>query len=388
MNVPAPLQSFLLVARHRWWIAPLVLTVSTSLIWAQESELRTSPAKRSVTTSIEVTDNLNALLAVGIQPQAVVKRPSELGQLRILGGSTTRKRLTQKVGGDARVGVSQAASQVQFISAITDSDGKDSFTFRFVPNNVFTLSCDEEMLTFCEPMIEAYTKELVDLRRQSIVAGLEDLSSILTGSLSKATQPNLISQLQMQLASLSALKLSLEVDANVLSTETEVQGATVTSVSRSSYGFGMLIAGVVVLIIWAQLALNDKRIHTQYQLEQRLSDFPVLGTVGRDATMTKYAAAMISSAVQTNNLGFVRLIPVSTTIDSKSTEKLQSQLKRVGSTLLNPLPSLEVEEIIGSTGDGDVLLVKRHIDTFDTIKLAVSLLSESGRPLLGVLLVS
>ncbi|NCX76861.1 MAG: hypothetical protein EBX09_07500, partial [Actinobacteria bacterium] len=173
VSLSQALRSFLLVARHRWWIAPLVLSLTVGFIWAQESDLRTEPAYYAVSRSIEVADDLDALLVAGIQPKSVVLRPSERAQLSLLNGEDVKARVVAAVGGDAPVTVSQSEQQVQFLSAVVEEAGRDSFTFRFVPSNVFTLSCTEEVRAYCEASIDGYIAELIQLRKSGIAAGLE-----------------------------------------------------------------------------------------------------------------------------------------------------------------------------------------------------------------------
>ncbi|NCY09520.1 MAG: hypothetical protein EBX38_03905 [Actinobacteria bacterium] len=90
--------------------------------------------------SIEVADDLDALLVAGVQPKSVVLRPSERAQLELLKSEDIKARVIATVGGDATVTVSQSEQQVQFLSAVVEEGGRDTFTFRFVPSNVFTLS--------------------------------------------------------------------------------------------------------------------------------------------------------------------------------------------------------------------------------------------------------
>jgi len=384
--VPGPLESLLSAARLRWWIAPLVLSVSVAFMWAQESDLQTSPGYVAYTKSVELGDNLNTLAAVGIQPQAVSSRPSALGQLTVLRSEETRKRLAAMTGGDAEVSVSQSEAQVQFLSAITETDGRDSFTFRFVPDTVFTFSCTEEVRAYCEPMIDSYVAELVSIRKSSIINGLDDLTAVLSGSLSIADSVS-VSRVQGQLAALGSLRASLVVDVTTLGTSVVEEGATVTTVRRGSYTFGIVVGLGITLLIWAQLAISDKRIRSRRQLVQRLPEVRVLGELDTQNSSPQFASAAITHAALSNAKVAVRLVPVSGELNVEIADAISKTVVNVDLHTVGPLNTLGVPEILGESASADVLIVKRHADEFDQVAQASAILQNSGRTVLGILLV-
>lgn len=385
--VPGPLESLLSAARLRWWVAPFVLSVSVAFMWAQESDLQTSPGYVAFTKSVELGDNLNTLAAVGIQPQAVSSRPSALGQLTVLRSEETRERLAARVGGDADVSVSQSEAQVQFLSAITETDGRDSFTFRFVPNTVFTFSCTEDVRAYCESMIDSYIAELVSLRKSSIVNGLDDLTAVLGGSLSTADSVS-VSRIQGQLAALASLRASLVVDVTTLGTSVVEEGTTVTTVRQGSYTFGLVVGLGITLLIWAQLAISDKRIRSRRQLIQQLPSVRVLGEFGIRNASPQFASAAITHAALSSGRNVVRLIPVSGELNAEVADVISKTVVNVDVHTARPLNTLGVPEILGDSASADILIVKRHADEFDQVAQASAVLENSGRAVLGILLVS
>jgi hypothetical protein len=388
-EVVQALRAFGLTARHRWWIAPLIIGLTTMFMWAQESDLRTEPSYYAVVKTVEVTDQLDSLLAVGIQPQSVVSQPSEKAQLGMLQSTEVAARLETQVGGSAPVTVTQAERQVQFLSAIVESGGQDAFTFRFNPANIFSFSCTEETRGYCEPLIDAYISELVSMRTEAIQTGLENLETVLRTALVQLPKDSAnVDLLSLQAETLSAAQKLNLVEPAVISTSVVEEGATVTTVQRGSYSFGVLIGVILILLVWSQMAFTDQRIHNHRRISQRLSNVRYLGnTDGGDVSQRHLAASI---GYQANQLAVrdVRLVPLTNAGNEKLQRDLQSKLPSLTISTTQSVTTMDVEQLISSAATADVLVVQRHADRLDTVENAVRVLQNSGRRLLGFVIVS
>ena len=387
VSLSQALRSFLLVARHRWWIAPLVLSLTVGFIWAQESDLRTEPAYYAVSRSIEVADDLDALLVAGIQPKSVVLRPSERAQLGLLNGEDIKARVIAAVGGDAQVTVSQSEQQVQFLSAVVEEGGRDTFTFRFVPSNVFALSCTEEVRTYCEASIDVYIAELTQLRKSGITAGLEHLSALLRASQQSLPVSSSESQrLLSQIAVVDAAAIDPQVRVTVLSTTVTEEGATVVSVGGGSYLFGLVLGLVLVVLIWAQLTTVDRRIHDARLFQRKLPSVRLLGVLAQDAVSTRYFVATATSRARDLGKNTVRLLPLRGPAIEGLLASLSSETTGVHFGVSGPVAELPIAELIGNSDTADVVVVQLHRDRLDELEQTISVLENVGRSLAGVVL--
>jgi len=388
-EVVQALRAFGLTARHRWWIAPLIIGLTTMFMWAQESDLRTEPSYYAVIKTVEVTDQLDSLIAVGIQPQSVVSQPSEKAQLGMLQSTEVAARLETQVGGSAPVTVTQAERQVQFLSAIVESGGRDAFTFRFNPSNIFTFSCTEETRGYCDPLIDAYVSELVSMRTEAILTGLKNLETVLRAALIQLPKDSgNIDLLSMQAETLSAAqKLNLVVPA-VISSSVDEEGATVTKVKGGSYRFGVLIGAVLVVLVWIQMAITDSRIHGKRRVLQRFPHIRYLGNNDGSDTSLRYLAASIGFQASQLDVNQIRLVPLSDFSHSELQHHLQTALPTLGINLSPPPVSMGVSELMSSSESADVIILRQHVDRLNLLEAAVEALENSGRRLIGITIVS
>ena len=82
------------VIRLRWWIVPLCLVVSAGLMFAQESDLQTSPVSISVSKTYGPRDELANLAAFGVDLNSVKEFPNFQNQLAIVRDSGPKQVLS------------------------------------------------------------------------------------------------------------------------------------------------------------------------------------------------------------------------------------------------------------------------------------------------------
>ena len=125
----------------------------------------------------------------------------------------------------------------------------------------------------CNIVLDEYEQRLTELRKESIVSGIERLQSLLE-AIPLSTPENL-----EKIEALKASKLLISGQLALLSTEYVSIGSTVTTVKSTTYLFGFGAGAFVGLLIALQLAVIDKRIRSQRQLSQRLGVQSVIGNV-------------------------------------------------------------------------------------------------------------
>jgi hypothetical protein len=84
----------------------------------------------------------------------------------------------------------------------------------------------------------------------------------------------------------------------------------------------------------------------------------------------------------------VRLVPLTNAGNEKLQRDLQSKLPSLTISTTQSVTTMDVEQLISSAATADVLVVQRHADRLDTVENAVRVLQNSGRRLLGFVIVS
>lgn len=374
----------LVTVRRRWWVAPIVISLALGFVWAQESEFRTTPGSYSIDRTYELTDGLNALLAVGIQPQAVVPVPTEKAQLALLTDSATMQRISEEIGGPASVTIRQSEQQVQFVSAVSESGGQNAFTFRFIPSNVFTFSCTEESRGYCPVAIQEYVEELVTGRTSALLRGISDLRTILdraAASMSGVESNTLF----RQVAALEALEDDFKVNVSIVRESVAEEGATIDNVSGGSLTFAVLIAALIVILIWVQMALADRKVHDEAILAATFRDIPLLGRLNESEASLNFVAAAISHRAEQAGVRELRLVPVTQEIPGLS-ERLLRDLPNLSVVESSPLRCLSVKQIRAESVGSDLIVVCQHRDKLEDVSETIRVLSHSGRIVLGMIM--
>jgi len=154
-----------------------------------------------------------------------------------------------------------------------EGDGKTKFTFLSVGTPTYTFYCSDASVDRCNNSIDAYLVQLQDMRKQSIISGLDRLQ-ILLESLPIRTQSH-----TEKIDALKAAKPLIKGELALLSTTSNTVGATVSTVKPTTYAFGLIAGALVGLLIALQLTLTDKRVRSLSQLSKRFEARALLGVV-------------------------------------------------------------------------------------------------------------
>ncbi|NCZ55967.1 MAG: hypothetical protein EBY86_04880, partial [Acidimicrobiia bacterium] len=136
--------------RRRWWGIPLTIVSFTLFIWAQESDLQTTPGSYGIYKTYELRDPALELAAVGIPATAVSASPGDEVLATSLSSASSPDR------GGPKVNITLSNKLVDFVSsAANDSGTQDTFTFNFERTRQITFGCVEEQRSDCDAAIDA-----------------------------------------------------------------------------------------------------------------------------------------------------------------------------------------------------------------------------------------
>ena len=365
----------------RWWIVLIAALLGTVAMWSQESNLSATPATTEVLRTYESRDETAMLSLVGINPATVSPFPSFEHQILQIQEPATREAIATKIGFDVGVSVSRSEQRFSLLDTV-EGDGKTKFTFLSVGTPTYTFYCSDASVDHCNAALDEYVLQLQEVRKQSIVSGLDRLQLMLE-SLPLHTQAN-----SEKIEALKAAKPLIKGELALLSTISTAVGATVSTVKTSTYAFGLLGGALVGLLIALQLTLVDKRVRSLSQLAKRFESQALLGMATGESASIQHVAAAIVARANALSLSSVALVPV-----DERTEALQLATKLdvvttsmgVTVTSLAPISGLMASDLIASQS-GMIALASRGVSRTDDIVSTWSVLDSAQKPLLGVIL--
>jgi len=365
----------------RWWIVLIAALLGTVAMWSQESNLSTTPPLTEIVRTYESRDETALLSLVGINPATVSPFPSFEHQVLQMQEPATREAIAKKTGFDISVSVTRSEQRFSLLDTV-EGDGKTKFTFLSVGTPTYTFWCSDASEDHCNIVLDEYQLELQNIRKESVVSGLDRLQLLLE-ALPVHTQSNL-----EKIEALKAAKPLIKGELALLSTTSTAVGATVSTVKTSTYAFGLLGGALVGLLIALQLTLVDKRVRSLSQLANRFESQALLGMATGESASIQHVAAAIVARANALSLSSVALVPV-----DERTEALQLATKLdvvttsmgVTVTSLAPISGLMASDLIASQS-GMIALASRGVSRTDDIVSTWSVLDSAQKPLLGVIL--
>jgi len=365
----------------RWWIVLIAALLGTVAMWSQESNLSATPATTEVLRTYESRDETAMLSLVGINPATVSPFPSFEHQILQIQEPATREAIATKIGFDVGVSVSRSEQRFSLLDTV-EGDGKTKFTFLSVGTPTYTFYCSDASVDHCNAALDEYVLQLQEVRKQSIVSGLDRLQLMLE-SLPLHTQTN-----SEKIEALKAAKPLIKGELALLSTTSTAVGATVSTVKTSTYAFGLLGGALVGLLIALQLTLVDKRVRSLSQLTNRFESQSLLGTVTHEVSSVQHTAAAVVARARALSLLSVALVPVDDKTDAQTlAERIHTVTSPLGVSV-SSLPNMEkvsANEMI-SSDSGVIALATRGISTTDDIVATWLVMEQAQKPILGVLL--
>ena len=366
----------------RWWIVLIAALIGVVAMWSQESELATTPAITEITRIYESRDETALLSVVGIDPSTISPLPSFDNQILRIQEQTNREKIAQEIGTDVGVSISRSEQRFSLLDTL-EGDGKTRFTFLSVGTPTYTFRCSDSTADTCNKAIDAYLGALVQTRKASIISGIDRLTTMLE-SAALAGSP----LAQERILGLQAASPLITGELTLLSSEEVQSGATVSTVKKSTYVFGLIGGALVGLLIALQLTLTDKRVRSLSQLSKRFEARALLGVVTPEPSSIQHAAAAIVARAQSLSITSVALVPVD---QQTSTQLLVEQLHSVTSpmgvtvTSLTSISDLLASELISSQS-GMIALASCGVSLTEHVVLTWSVLENANKPVIGVLL--
>ena len=382
------LRSIWQVIRLRWWIVPLCLVVSAGLMFAQESDLQSSPISILVSKTYGPRDELANLAAFGVDLNSVREFPSFQNQLAIIRDSGP-KQVLSSLGKSVDVSVMRTEPQVSML-ATADGDGKQLFTVSANGQANYVINCSAPDESTCDSAIDVFVGEIESVRRDAIIDGLHQLQTRIEsvlGSLSSA-QP----QLELQHASINSAIDSITGKLQFVDGKSEASGGTVSTVKISTYIFGLAVGLIIALLIILQLTLTDDKIRSPKKLRGVLdsSHFLVDLTTKAAGADLKFVLTGILNRPANTDSADVIFVP----IDDKTKlgewfeliarESVQQGLSVQNSSALSQLSTTELLNVITKS---IVLVVTKHASRLTSLEESLTNLKQSGARVLGLLLV-
>ena len=365
----------------RWWIVLIAALLGTIAMWSQESDLSTTPAITEVVRTYESRDETALLSLVGIDPATISPFPSFENQVLQVQEESMRKAIAEKIGFSASVSVAREEQRFSLINT-NQGDGLTKFTFLSVGTPKYTFYCSDASEERCNTALDEYLVQLKEVRKQSIISGLDRLQLLLE-SLPLDTQSNV-----ERIEAIKATKPLVKGELALLSTTSTAVGATVSSVKSSTYAFGFAGGALVGLLIALQLTLVDKRVRSLSQLSKRFEERALLGVVTPASSSIQHVAAAIVARAHSLSLTSVALVPVD---EHTSTQLLVEQLHSVTSpmgvtvTSLTSILVLSASDLISSQS-GMIALASSGVSHTEDVVSTWLVLENADKPVIGVLL--
>ena len=366
----------------RWWIVLIAALVGVVALWSQESDLATNPEATEVLRKYESRDETALLSLVGIDPATVSPFPSFENQVLQMQEPAIREAISAELGYEVEVTITRSEQRFSLLDTV-EGDGKTKFTFLSVGTPTYSFFCSDASADRCNSAIDAYQVRLQEVRKQSIVSGLERLQ-ILLESLPIRTQSS-----TEKIDALKAAKPLIKGELALLSTTSSKVGATVSTVKSSTYAFGLIAGALIGLLIALQLTLTDKRVRSLSQLSKRFEERALLGVVTPESSSIQHVAAAIVARAHSLSITSVALVPVD---EHTSTQLLVEQLHTVTSpmgvtvTSLTSVSVLSASELVSSQS-GMIALASSGVSLTEDVVFTWSVLENADKPVIGVLLV-
>jgi len=365
----------------RWWIVLIAAVLGTVAMWSQESDLSTVPSNTEVVRTYESRDETALLTLVGIDPATVSPFPSFENQILQVEQESMHKEIADKIGFSVSVSVTREEQRFSLINT-NQGDGLTKFTFLSVGTPKYTLYCSDASEERCNTALDEYLLRLQEIRKQSIISGLDRLQLLLE-SLPLNTQSNV-----EQIAALKAAKLLINGELALLSSTSTAVGATISSVKYSTYAFGFAGGALVGLLIALQLTLIDKRVRSLSQLSRNFDPQTLLGLITDEPASVQNVAAAIVSRARNMSSTSVALVSVDEQTDVKD---LISRINAVSSSMgvsvtsLTAISSLSAKDLV-SCESAMLVIATRGVSSTDDIVTTWSVLEKANKSMLGVLL--
>ena len=366
----------------RWWIVLIAALLGTIAMWSQESNLATTPSTTEITRIYESRDETSMLSVVGIDPATVSPLPSFDNQILQVQEQASREKIAQETGLNSEVTITRSEQRFSLLNT-AEGDGKTKFTFLSVGTPTYTFNCSDSTAKTCNSAIDAYVAALSQVRKNSIIAGMQRVKSMLS-TIAQGGSANA----QEKINGIDAALPLITGELALLSTREDQFGGSITTVKKSTYGFGFIAGALIGLLIALQLTIVDKRVRSLSQLAKHIERSDILGHSTSDTASLQHVAAALVARANRQSIGSIALVPAAS---AGNTSDLASKLHAITQPLgvsvtAQPGVSLIDAQTLLSLGDGAVVVAETNHATTDDVVETWSVLSSAQQTVVGVLL--
>ena len=367
----------------RWWIVLIAAVLGTIAMWSQESDLSTTPSITGISRIYESRDEMSLLSIVGIDPATVSPLPSFDNHILQVQEQASREKIAQQTGVNSEVTITRSEQRFSLLNT-AEGDGKTKFTFLSVGTPTYSFNCSDSTAETCNTAIDAYVAALSEIRKDSIVAGMERVKSMLS-TVAQGGSANA----QEKINGINAALPLITGELALLSTSEEQHGGTITSVKKTTYGFGFIAGALIGLLIALQLTIVDKRVRSLSQLAKHVERTDILGHATSDTASIQHVAAALVARANQQSITSIALVPAASAgTASDLAAKLHAITQPLGvSVIAQPSVSSIDAQTLLSMGDGSVVVAEAKRSTTDDVVKTWSVLQSAQRVVLGAILV-
>jgi hypothetical protein len=383
------LRSILDIIRVRGWIIPVCVLIGIGLMYAQESNLQTTPSSVLVEQTFEPRDETSTLSIYGIDPSAIKEFPTFQNQLETIVAETPAI-IADQVGSSISVTVARAEPQTALTHIATDKYGKQQLTMLNVGQPNYLLSCQSSNEQDCNQAIEIYVKRISNARATGIQRGIQALADQIESVAAQISGDK--SQLELQQTALMAVLKSTTGEMGFVSERVEARSGTVSTVKISTFIFGGVFGLIVALLVILQLSIVDDKVRNRKKL-QTVSDLPIfLGEISKEnrgADITHFVAALVAQL--SPDKPTITFLPTHDDQDVTELVALCSPHVPNKQILLqgcSGIDELSVAQLLDSNAKSYVLVVQKNQSTLANLRRISQVLSRSNNQVLGTVLLS
>ena len=386
--------------RQRWWVVLVTTLLGLVVVFAQDSGLRQEPTGEFVVKRVlESTSVLDELTLAKIDLASVTPVPSFENQLLVIQSEETLDELREMANSQAEIDVTRSEPKFTITETLDKENNYVSFLSTGTPSYIF--ECTGEDQASCDRLIDAYVAKVSELRKESVIGGIDDGITLVTQLIERATErisdplltPGQVTAYQEELASLTT-KLDALTETRSTATGDLIpidetvrrKGKSISSVTPMTYGFGAAAGLALGFLLALQLASSDKRIRHAWQIS-RLQNVSLIGST-KPRSDERQATALAAAIRHANGVSAGSVIVLA----------LHDSLNGFGRSVLNLVPEISGSVVTGSeptsvdllvgTGSTSLLvLIKARVSTRDELLEKIGEFTSGGRRLLGVALV-
>lgn len=366
----------------RWWIMLVAALLGTVAMWSQESDLSTTPSTTAISRVYESRDETSLLSVVGIDPATINPLPSFDNQILQVQEQASREKIAQEIGINLEVTITRSEQRFSLLNT-SEGDGRTKFTFLSVGTPTYTFNCSDSTAETCHTAIDAYVAELSKVRKESIVAGMQRVKSML----STVAQSGSVDA-QEKVAGIDAALPLITGELALLTTTEEQFGGTITTVKKSTYGFGFVAGALIGFLIALQLTIVDKRVRSLSQLAKHVERTDILGHATANTASLQHLAAALVARANRQSITSIALVPAAPTGNASDlAAKLHAITQPLGvSIIAQPSVSSIDAQTMLSMGAGSVVVAEAKRSTTDDVVKTWSVLASAQRIVVGVFL--